>query len=277
MQTTHLYTSLTNHVFSRVHACEVILVKVRGGQRSGSDGARKTSDKSQPEHSLSIGRSGGPNYKRWGNSWLIARKHDYQPAQKKLMYECSGATISEVLMHLSLKPYLWLTARWLYFTSQSQGKKHDILKKKEQLESDLCESCPFITEGEGVQQGAETSFSLMFGGKWHFKTLIKRESQELWKIHHPSGSKVRIRIMMLMYLLLDKWVYYGLDYEDSDKTEFALIMNMIAVRQLLSYHQGGGLSTLATPWTLLFGSVWTDSGNKQVSGTGPTKVHADPW
>lgn len=39
---------------------------------------------------------------------------------------------------------------------------------KEQLESDLCEICPFITEGEGVQQGSETRFFLTFGGKWKF-------------------------------------------------------------------------------------------------------------
>lgn len=68
---THLYISDQSHV----HACEVILVEVRGwggcggvAQRSGSDGAWKTSDKRQPEHSRSIGRSGGPNYKHWGNS-----------------------------------------------------------------------------------------------------------------------------------------------------------------------------------------------------------------
>lgn len=42
------------------------------------------------------------------------------------------------------------------------------MKKKEQLESDLCEICPFVTEGEGVQQRPETSFSLMLGGKWKF-------------------------------------------------------------------------------------------------------------
>lgn len=103
---TRLYISDQPHV----HACEVILVEVRGwgavggvAQRSGSDSAWKTSDKRQPEHSRSIGQSGGPNYK------LIAPKHVYQPAQKKLMYDCSGATASEVLMHLSLKPYLRLT------------------------------------------------------------------------------------------------------------------------------------------------------------------------
>lgn len=45
------------------------------------------------------------------------------------------------------------------------------MKKKEQLESDVCEICPFITEGDGVQQGAETSFSLMLGGKWKFENL----------------------------------------------------------------------------------------------------------
>lgn len=101
-------------------------------QRSGSDGAWKTSDKRQPEHSRSIGQSGGPNY------ILIAPKHDYQPAQKKLMYDCSGATASEVLMHLSLKPYLRLTM--LNVLHRVRGKKHEILKKKEQLESDLCES-----------------------------------------------------------------------------------------------------------------------------------------
>lgn len=31
------------------------------------------------------------------------------------------------------------------------------VKKKEQLEADLCKICPFTTEGEGVQQGAKIS------------------------------------------------------------------------------------------------------------------------
>lgn len=70
-----------------------------------SEGAWKTSDKRQPEHVRSIGRSEGANYKHWGFSWLIAPKHNYQPAQKKLMYDSSGTAAGEVLMHLSLKPY----------------------------------------------------------------------------------------------------------------------------------------------------------------------------
>lgn len=33
------------------------------------------------------------------------------------------------------------------------------MKMKEQLEPDLCEICLFITDGEGVQQGAEALVS----------------------------------------------------------------------------------------------------------------------
>lgn len=33
------------------------------------------------------------------------------------------------------------------------------MKTKEQLESGLCEICPFSTEGEGVQQGGKISYS----------------------------------------------------------------------------------------------------------------------
>lgn len=52
------------------------------------------------------------------------------------------------------------------------------MKKKEQLEFDLCEGCPFITDGEGGQQGAKISSSLVLGGT-SLKILIKKDSQEL--------------------------------------------------------------------------------------------------
>lgn len=101
MQMTHIYTSLSNTFLS-----EVILVKAPSGiQVSESDSAWKTLDKRQPEHNRSMDQYEGANYKHWGNSWLIAPKHNYQPAQKKLMYGCSGATASKALMHLSLKTY----------------------------------------------------------------------------------------------------------------------------------------------------------------------------
>lgn len=60
------------------------------------------------------------------------------------------------------------------------------------------------------------------------------------------------------------------------KTEF-FSANMIAIRQLVSYHQGGVWVPPVAPWTLLCGLLWTDSRSKQCSGKGPTKVHADPW
>lgn len=53
------------------------------------------------------------------------------------------------------------------------------MKKKEQLESDLCEICPFVTEGEGVQQRPETSFSLMLGEKMK---VLKASLEEIFRI-----------------------------------------------------------------------------------------------
>lgn len=44
-------------------------------------------------------------------------------------------------------------------------KSKKCAKKKERLESDVCEICPFSTVGEGVRQGAEVSYSFAFGGK----------------------------------------------------------------------------------------------------------------
>lgn len=125
----------------------------------------------------------------------------------------------------------------------------------------------------------ETWDEFLLNARWKnesFKSFIRRDSQDRWKIHHPSGSKVSIRIMRLMYLSLDKWVYFGLDDKDCGK-------NRIFLRQhdrhpsagILS--SGRGLSAPVAPWTLLCGLVWTDSRSKQCSGKGPTKVHADPW
>lgn len=123
MQMTHVYTSLTNHVFALVRSswwrCHGGWGGGRGGQSQTVPG--KPQIKRQPEHNRSIGRSDGANYKHWGNSWLIAPKHNYQPAQKKLMYDCSGAAARQVLMHLSLK----LTER-----KKKKKKSRNIWKRK---------------------------------------------------------------------------------------------------------------------------------------------------
>lgn len=84
-------------------------------------------------------------------------------------------------------------------------------------------------------------------------------------------------MMRLVYSSLDKWVYYGLDSKDCDKNRISSNREHDSRPSAVILSSGRGPSTPMTPWTLLFGSVWTDSRSKQVSGKGPTKVHAVPW
>lgn len=97
-----------------------------------------------------IGRSvdlKGANYKHRGQSLIdCPRSSITNLPEKKVMYGCSGSAASEVLMHLSLKPY----------KQESGGKKKHETYENERTAADC----------EGVQPGSrDSNFSFTFSGE----------------------------------------------------------------------------------------------------------------